>query len=157
MILMGFLLWLGGQVFFGEGFAEEVREGLSAVWVFAELQFGCDGAVGGVVDYVGDGVYGSCVGVGFGEVVACGLEGVEEESGTFGVEGVLGELLDDFADGVLDGAAVFGAWEGEGGSASFALGGVGDGCSGGVVVEAEGFVGEAGAAAAVSVGEQVTA
>lgn len=60
----------------------------------------------------------------FREVAAGGLQGVEEEAGSFGVESVVGKVLDDFGDGVLDGGAVFGAREVEGGLASLAVFGV---------------------------------
>ena len=89
--------------------------------------------------------------------MAGGLEGVEEEPGALSVEGVLGELVDDLADGVLDGAAVFAAGEGEGGLAAAAGLWVRNGFSGGVVVVAEVFFGEGWAAAAVAVGKEMTA
>lgn len=66
-------------------------------------------------------------------------------------------MVDDLADGVLDGAAVFAAGEGEGGLAAAAGLWVRNGFSGGVVVVAEGFFGEGWAAAAVAVGKDVTA
>ena len=44
----------------------------------------------------------------FGEVQAGDLEAVEEQTGSFGVEVVGGDLLQDDADGGLDGGAVFG-------------------------------------------------
>jgi hypothetical protein len=58
---------------------------------------------------------------------------------------------------LLDGGAVFGERQVEGGAAAVALLRVGGGSSGGVVVVAEVFSAEAGAAAAVAVGEDVTA
>jgi hypothetical protein len=63
--------------------------------------------------------------------------------------------LDDRSDSGLDGRAVFGEWEVEGRMAAkgFAWGRF----SGGVVVVAEGLSAEADAAAAVAVGEDVTA
>jgi len=48
------------------------------------------------------------VGGGFGEVEAGDLESVEEEAGAAGVDVVGGDALEDFADGGLDGGAVFG-------------------------------------------------
>ena len=93
----------------------------------------------------------------FGEVEAGDLEAVEEEAGAAGVDVVGGDALEDFADGVLDGGTVFGEGEVEGGAAAAALVWVGDGFSGGVVVVAEVFCAEAGAAAAVAVGEDVAA
>ena len=65
--------------------------------------------------------------------------------------------MDDLADGVLDGAAVFAAGEGEGGLAAPAGLWVRNGFSGGVVVVAEGFFGEGWAAAAVAVSKEMTA
>jgi hypothetical protein len=111
-----------------------------------------------------DGVEGEVVyrvdepgfGVGFGQVHGGDLEAVEEEAGAAGIEFVGGDALQDFADGVLDGGAVFGQGEGEG-AATAAGGGVGDGFAGGVVVVAEGFEAQAGRAAAASVGKDVAA
>jgi hypothetical protein len=65
--------------------------------------------------------------------------------------------LEDFADGGLDGGTVFGERQMEGGAAASSLFWVGDGFSCGVVVVAEFFVVQAGAAAAVAVGEDVAA
>jgi hypothetical protein len=67
--------------------------------------------------------------------------------------------LEDLADGVLDGGAVFRERDFEGGAAGFTGGGAETGCgfAGGVVVVAEIFSAEAGAAAAVAVGEDVAA
>ncbi len=45
------------------------------------------------------------------------LEAVEQEAGAAGVELVGGETKDDFADGGLDGGAIFRAREGKGGFA----------------------------------------
>ena len=92
-----------------------------------------------------------------GEVEAGDLEAVEEEAGAFGVDGVLGEALEDLADGDLDGGAVFGVREGEGGLAAAAGAGVGGGRAGGVVVVAEFFAAEGGAAALAAVGVDVAA
>jgi hypothetical protein len=95
------------------------------------------------------------VGGGFGEVEAGDLEAVEEEAGAAGVDVVGGDAAEDFADGLLNGGAVFGKGKVEGGAAASALLGVGDGFSGGVVVVAEVFSAQAGAAAAMAVGEDV--
>jgi len=92
-----------------------------------------------------------------GEVGAGDLEAVEEEAGTAGVEVVGGDALEDEADGELDGGAVLGDGEVEGGEAGLAGGGVGDGMAGGVVVVAEVFEAEGGGAAAASVDEDVAA
>jgi hypothetical protein len=97
------------------------------------------------------------VSCGSGEVEAGDLEAVEEETGAAAVDVVRGDALEDFADGSLDGRAIFGKGEVEGGAAASALLGVGDGFSGGVVVVAEVFSAQARAAAAVAVGEDVAA
>jgi hypothetical protein len=117
------------------------------------------GSVGGVVGGVfhEEVVGGSGVRGGFGEVEAGDLEAVEEQSGAAWVEVVGGDALEDFSDGELDGGAVLGVGEVEGAEAGFALGWVFDGSAGGVVEVAELLVAEAGAAAAVSVGEDVAA
>jgi hypothetical protein len=93
----------------------------------------------------------------FGEVEAGDLEAVEEEAGAAGVNVVGGDALEDLADGVLDGGTVFGERELEGGAAGAAGVRVLRGSSRGVVVVAEVFAAEAWAAAAVAVGEDVTA
>jgi hypothetical protein len=95
------------------------------------------------------------VGWGFGEVEAGDLESVEEEAGAAGVYVVGGDAAEYFADGVLDCGAVFGEGEFERGAGGLA--GSGCGFAGGVVVVAEVFAPEAGAAAAVAVGEDVAA
>jgi hypothetical protein len=97
------------------------------------------------------------VGGGFGEVKAGDLEAVEEQAGAAGVDVVGGDALEDFADGLLDGGTVFRQGKVEGGAAATTLLRIGDGFSGGVVVVAEVFSAEAGAAAAVAVGEDVAA
>jgi len=103
-------------------------------------------------------------GVGFGvgarEVECGGLEAVEEEAGAAWIEVVGGDALEDLCDGELDAGAVgelVRAGEDPSAEAGFAGGGVFDGAAGGVVVVAEGLVAEAGAAAAVAVGEDVAA
>jgi hypothetical protein len=101
--------------------------------------------------------FGVAVGRGFGKVEAGYLEAVEEEAGSAGVDVVGGDALQDFSDGMLDGGSVFGQGEIEGGATALALVGVGDGLSGVVVVVAEVFSAEAGAAAAAAVGEDVSA
>jgi hypothetical protein len=93
----------------------------------------------------------------FGKVEAGDLEAVEEEAGAARVDVVGGDALKDLADGVLDGGAIFGEREFEGGAAGAAGVRVSDGPAGGVVVVAEVFAAEAWAAAAVAVGEDVAA
>ena len=93
----------------------------------------------------------------FGEVEAGDLEAVEEKAGAAGIDLIGGDALEDLADRVLDGRTIVGIGEGEfeGGAAGSA--GVGCGFAGGVVVVAEVLSAQAGAAAAVAVGEDVAA
>jgi hypothetical protein len=95
--------------------------------------------------------------LGFGEVEAGDLETVEEEAGAAGIDFVGGDALEDFSDGGLDGGTVFRQGQAEGGAAASALTWVSDRFSCCVVVVAEFFVAQAGAAATVAVGEDVTA
>jgi len=151
----------GGAVEFFEQAGDEAV-GAGGVWV-GEFGEEGDGAVGGVEDGVFDDASLLCGGLGGepGEVEGGDLEAVEEEAGAAGVELVGGEAVEDLADGLLDGGAVFGGGEGEGGGLVLALGEVdgGDGLAGvgAEVVEAEVLAGEAGAAAAVASGEDVAA
>ena len=85
------------------------------------------------------------------------MEAVEEEAGAAGVDFVGGDALQDFADGGLDCRAVFRERQVEVRAAASALFWVSDGLSRGVVVVAEFFVVQAGAAATVAVGEDVAA
>jgi hypothetical protein len=118
--------------------------------------------VGGVEDDVFDGVLDDVVGGGFGEVETGDLEAVEEQAGAAGVDVVGRDALEDFADGVLDGAAVFGLGDGEVGRTALS-GLAGDDFSGscwaarGVVVVAEGLVAQARTAAAAAVDVDVAA
>ena len=137
-------------------FEEDLFEAFFA-GLFVEFCFGGDGAVGFVED---DFVYGfNGLGVlrGFGEVRGGDLECVEEEAGAAGVDLVEGDALDDLADGGLDGGAVFGEGEVEGGLRSSALADVFHRAAGLVVVVAEIFVFERAGAAAMAVGEDVAA
>ena len=141
---------------------------------------GADGSIGWVVE-VSDGREGAEVGVdgdffddlglagillapvavgfGFGEVEAGDLEAVEEEAGAAGIDVVGGDAAENFADGKLNAGTIVGIGQRkvEDGAAASALLRVGDGFSGGVVVVAEVFSAQAGAAAAVAVGEDVAA
>ena len=96
---------------------------------------------------------------GFEEVEAGDLEAVEEEAGAAGVDVVGGDAAENFADGKLNAGTIVGIGKRkvEGGAAAAALLRAGDGFSGGVVVVAEVFSAQAGAAAAVAVGEDVAA
>ena len=60
-------------------------------------------------DFV-DGVRRWVLWVGFGQVLAGDLQTVEEQAGSLGVDFVGGQELEDLADGVLDGAVIFGEW-----------------------------------------------
>ena len=122
----------------------------STVWAFC----GDSAREDRVRRVVGGGFFGV-----FGEDGVGDLQAVEEQAGAAGVDVVGGDALEDFADGLEDGGAVVGIGqrEVEGGAAAAALLRVGDGSSGGVVVVAEVFVAEAGAGAAVAVGEDVAA
>jgi hypothetical protein len=95
--------------------------------------------------------------LGFGEVEAGDLEAVEEQAGAAGVNVVGGDALEDFSDGGLDGGAVFGQRQVEGGAAAAALARVFGRLSGGVVEIAELFSTQAWAGAAAPVGEDVAA
>ena len=139
---------------------DELGDGASAFCHFGD--FGAWGEdAEGWVD--GDLFYGLGFGGGlgealrFGEVEAGDLEAVEEEAGAAGVDVVGGDAAENFADGLLDGGTVFRQRKVEGGAAASTLVRIGDGFSGGVVVVAEVFSAEAGAAAAVAVGEDVAA
>ncbi len=141
---------------------ELLEEAIDPAFFGGELVRGRDEAVGGVGDDVFDDRegFGDGFGGGFGEVEGGDLEAVEEEASTFGVEVALGDALQDESDTGLDGAAVFGQREVEGGE-GVAVGkeGVG-GRFGGpavVVVEAEELSAEGAAAAAAAVGEDVAA
>ena len=91
------------------------------------------------------------------EVEGGDLEAVEEEAGAAGVDGVGGDAAEDLADGELDGAAVFGQGEVEGGLAGATGARAGDRLAGGVVEVAELFSAEGGAAAAAAFGVDVAA
>jgi hypothetical protein len=125
--------------------------------VFFDFDFGCEGTVNGIEGDLFDGLdfSRSAAGQDFGEVEAGDLKAVEEEAGTAGIDVVGGDAAENFADGVLDGAAVFGQWEVEVCTTAAALAWVFDGATRGVVVVTKFFVTEADAAAAASVGEDV--
>jgi hypothetical protein len=93
----------------------------------------------------------------FGQVDAGDLEAVEEQTGAAWIDVVGGDAAEDFADRVLDGAAVFGQRQVEGCATGTALARIFGGASGGVMVVTKFFVPEAGAAATASVGEDVAA
>ena len=149
----------------GPPLEEDVFEGFVG-GVFLELGFGGEEAEGGVEDNLLDMrlglgldllLVGGRGGDGFGEALEGDLETVEEESGAAGVELVLGDAGEDFADRELDGGAVLGHGEDEGALAGAAAAELGDGFAGGVVVVAEVFAAERGRAAAAAFGEDVAA
>ncbi len=150
-----------GVVFFGEflvGHSEELGDDAGAV--FLDFDFGREGAVDGIEGNLFDGLGfdgPAAAGQNFGEVEAGDLEAVEEKAGAAGVDVVGGDAAEHFADGVLDGAAVFGLRDVEGGAAAAALARIFDWLTGGVVVVAKFFLTEAGASAAASVGEDMAA
>jgi hypothetical protein len=101
---------------------------------------------------------------GFGQVHGGDVEAVQKQPGAARVDSVKGYALEDDADGGLDGGTVFGVGKDEGGLGGFVVGlelaalvEVLDGPAGGVVVEAKYFLAQADAAAAMAVGEDVTA
>jgi hypothetical protein len=67
-------------------------------WVYGDLFYGLGFDMG---------FCGIC-GLDFWQVEAGDLEAVEEEAGAAGIDVVGGDALEDFADGGLDGGAVFG-------------------------------------------------
>jgi hypothetical protein len=153
----GFHLLDSALGFLAELFEHDAGEGPGAAF-FAVFGLGREWAEGLVgddaVDHL-DVAGGVFVLFGFGvlKVDAGDLEAVEEEAGAFGVDLVARDAGEDFADGELDGGVVFEdgqveVWGRLGASGGFA---------GGVVVVAERFAAKRGAAAAVSVGEDVSA
>src|SRR5258705_161888 len=132
--------WLRGGFFFLQNTHDQVGDGAAAF--LRRAYFGARGedAEGGVD---GDLFYGFGCGcgfaLGFGEVEAGDLEAVEEEAGAAGVDFVGGDALQDFADGGLDGGAVFRQGQVEGGAAASALFWISDWAARGVVVVAEFF------------------
>ena len=106
---------------------------------------------------------GCCCGLVFlvflrGGEVCCGdLQGVEDETGAAGVDVVVAEQMNDFAEGGLDGGPGVGCSEQEEVAAGLAQTGLGDGFAGVVVVVAEVGAAHGGAAAAESVGKDVAA
>ncbi|HWY03355.1 MAG TPA: hypothetical protein VNX60_06785 [Candidatus Acidoferrum sp.] len=139
-----------------EFFDEDGGEAFALCWS-GDFCGGCEGAEFGVGgDFFDRGGIAGGFGLA-GDVEAGDLESVEEQSGALGVDFVAGDATEDFADGGLDGAAVFGDGDVEFGLLGAAASGVSGGAAGGVVVVAELLLLEAGAAAAVSVGEDVAA
>jgi hypothetical protein len=138
---------------------------LEAPLIAAELGLFCVQLVFAVAEFVFSAGEHFALAADVFPVLVAGLEGfggrgeeaVEEEPGAAGVEVVGGDALEYEADGELDGGAVLGDGEVEGGEAGLAGGRIGDGMAGGVVVVAEVLVAEGGGAAAASVDEDVAA
>ena len=107
-------------------------------------------------DFV-DGGDGFLRGLRLGQVEAGDLEAVEQETGSAGIEVIGGYALKDFADGALDGAAVFRDGQVKLAATLLSADRIGDGFAGLVVVVAEVFVAECWAGATVPVGEDVAA
>jgi hypothetical protein len=126
---------------------------------FEELGWGSEGTEVGVVDDGVDGGFGEVVGVGSGEVEAGDLEAVEEQAGAAGVEVVGRDAREDFAEGELDGGAVFEGGDVEDGAAAEreVVVGAGSEAAGAVVEVAELLAAQGRAAAAAAFGEDVAA
>jgi hypothetical protein len=62
---------------------------------------------GDLFDDFGEFGFGVVTGCGFGEVEAGDLEAVEEQAGAARIDVVGGDAAENFADGLLDGGAVF--------------------------------------------------
>ena len=141
----------------GEAFEEAGEYGVFfGVFQLGGWGEGAEFGVGGEVFDEGGGFVGWGVAA---QGEAGNLEAVEEQAGAAWVEVVGGDALENLAEGELDAGAVVDVvcGEVEGAEASLARCRVFDGAAGGVVVVAEGFVAEAGRAAAVAVGEDVAA
>ena len=92
--------------------------------IFFDFDFRREGTVDGIDGDLFDriGFAGSAAaGQDSGQVEAGYLEAVEEQAGSARVDIVGGYAAKNFADGVLDGAAVFGQGQFEGGSTAAAL------------------------------------
>jgi hypothetical protein len=150
-LVLLFLLVVFDQLVYQEG------DGAFASYGFADLGWRGEYAEFGMSDGLFD-EFG-LDGLRLGEVEAGDLEAVEEEAGAAGIDVVGGDALEDLTDDKLDAGPIveIGERDLEGGAAGSTGARVGGGFAGGVVVEAEVFSAEAGAAAAVAVGEDVAA
>ena len=155
---LGFDLFAADPQFFEEPGGEAVGAGGI---VRGEFGAGGESSVAGVGDDLfDDEIFVLAPGlVGFvgREVERGDLEAVEEESGAAGVDGVGRDATENLTDGELDGSAILGEGEIEGGLARAAGARAGDGLAGGVVEVAELFPAEGGAAAAAAFGVDVAA
>jgi hypothetical protein len=100
---------------------------------------------------------GTIFGLEFGQVEAGDLEAVEQKAGAAEIDVVGGDTLEDFADGVLDGGAVFGQHEVEGFAALTACDWSGDRFAAGVVVVAKIFFPKRRTATTMASGKDVAA
>ena len=167
------MITAGLEIDDGDGLLRDFVFGIEGVEFFEEALRGALGLVGaelggwgeeavlGIEGDLGDDFGGLLARVGFWQVEAGDLEAVEEKAGAARVDVVGSDAAEDFADGLLDGAAVLRVGESEAGLAALAGGRVLDGAAGVVVVVAEG-VGAFGTAdgwtaAAAAVGEDVAA
>ena len=146
------------KMIFATEFFEQQRDAALADEL-ADLLAGSERAERGVFgDLIDDeGRFG--VGLRLGQSDDGGLQTVEQQASAARVELVGGDAFEYQRDGVQDAAAVgeVGGVELEGSEAGLAGGGVLDGQARGVMVVAELLVAQAGAAAAVAVGEDVAA
>ena len=116
--------WCFGVVLPRELFEEGFGDSLFALAAggFDEAGWWGQWAESGIEGDLFDGGFGVGGWGGFGEIEAGDLEAVEEQAGAAGVDVVGGDALEDFADGVLDGGAVFRVREVEGAAFAFAAG-----------------------------------
>jgi len=126
-------------------------EDLGAGSYGAEAGIGNDLLDDGLLDGLHEG------GTGAGKVERGDLQAVKEEAGAARVDLVRGDAAEYLSDGVLDGGAVFGQREVEGGATALPGLWIQDKPAGGVVVVAELFPAKCGAGAATAVDENVAA
>jgi hypothetical protein len=124
---LGFFFFVFGLVFVGELIEELAHDAFWAAYggVIVVLEGWGEEALFEVGGDLFDLRRGGVFGVLAGEVGAGDLEAVEEQAGAAGVDGVGGDGLEDLADGLLDGGAVFGDGEVEGGLAGLGVAWVG--------------------------------
>jgi len=151
-------LWCALFVFVAlQHFFDEEGDGTLSLGNSGDFGSGCEDAEGRIDGDLFDSLRFGLCGLEFGKVKARYLEAVEEQTGTAGIDLVRGDALDDLTNRGLDGRAVFGQREGEGGGAAASMARVVDRLACGVVVVAEVFAAQAWAGAAASVGEDVAA
>lgn len=154
---MGLVFAFGCEVF------ELLEEALGGAYWFVVTELGgkAKEAVLGIVGDLGDWLAGFLTRVGFRQVETGDLEAVEQETCAPGVDLVGRDATQNFADRLLDGAAVLRVGKGEAGLAAPAGGDLLDGAAGVVVKVTEGLgtfrAAEGRAAAATAVGEEMAA